>query len=344
MKKKLLGVVALMFCSIAFANGPAGISQPGVLTKQKVLLVPDKAGKAGKSQGEPSGYLLSDEKLLSDMDERSLLVKALEDKEHYSVGLSTAASKNGDGYYTLSRYMPMFNYLSDRSGSLFTFVPMKDAAGYNEVIKNNIYDFLYTDAVTAVSAIKFGYRPLVKRSVSIQGAWVVKDRSVIKDIDDLMGKKVGAFDSKVETILTKFILNEKKMNTRVQYLSADGLGLDGLVEALNTDAVDSIVLDLRVAKDLVRKSGGTYRILNETSEVPEAVLLVKKGVADKVIGDVTSNLISIKGRTLREKDIVSSMGSEVFPAFGLATFEDLLYARKVVESVGLKDVGSNVRK
>lgn len=341
MKKKLLSVVAFAFCSIAFASGQGVATSAVGVAKQKV--VPGKEN-SNKTQVQVPGYLLSDENLLSNMEERDLLVKAFENKEHYSVGLSTAASKNGDGYYTLSRYMPMFNFLSDRSGSLITFVPMKDVAVYNDVIKNNIYDFLYTDSVTAVSAIKFGYRPLVKRNVSIQGAWVVKDRSAIKDIDDLMGKKIGVFDEKVETILTKFILTEKKMNTRINYLSADGLGFDGLVEALNTDAVDSIVLDLRVAKDLVRKSGGTYRILNETSEVPEAVLLVKKGVSDKIIGDLTSNLISIRGRTVRERDIVSSMGSEVFPAFGLATFEDLLYARKVVESVGLKSASSKVGK
>lgn len=280
--------------------------------------------------------ILSENKLLSDLEERDLLIKDLQNAPRFSVGLATPISKQSDGFENLRRYMPMFNYVSDEVGSLITFIPVRDTGSLQKAIKEGRYDFLYIDAPSAVFAYRNGYRPVVKRNLALQGAWLVKDRSTMKDIDDLVNKKVGHMTGSVESVLSQFILKEKKIDQRIKYIDATELGKEGLLETLKSDAVDAIVLDLYEAKEQVRLSGGNLRVLAETNDVPEAVLMAKNSINVSLAGELSSSLVSIRANNRRQQDIDSVLKGNGRQTFSIATIEDLLYARRVVEAVGLE--------
>lgn len=328
--KRILATCALIACALS-AQAQAPASRPAA--------APVPAAGAGTAVGSADAAInvLKDDQLGTVYEERALLIDQLRGRTQYSLGLYPGRLENSDLFFMMRRYLPLVNFLSDRSGHLISFVPLKQSSQVLSAASASSYDFIYTSAETAVPAVASGYRPLIKRNDAIQGVWLVRANSPIRSIDDLVGRKVGVIDKAMETTLSRFILIEKKIADKVNYLDASGAGQAGMVDALKTGIVDSIVLNKQDAARLIRDNANTFKVLAETGEVPGFILLAKKGTSEKIMGTMTNSFVNLRPTTLRQRDILNGFdaatGSSSAAAFSLATDEDLLYARRVVEAV-----------
>ena len=250
-----------------------------------------------------------------------------------TLGIFPGTVQGTDGFTLLSRYLPLTNLLSESTAAVVSFVPLRSKDDVVAAAKDRIYDFIYTNAETAVTATKEGFVPIARRNDPIQGAWVVKDAS-ITGVEDLSGKKIGLVDKAMVSTLSKYELIEKKLTDKVTHVDIPSGGQDALVVALKEGIVDAILVRKTVADKLVKDG---YKVVGTTKEVPGFLLMMNKtrGGAMEVGQSMAKGFLDLSpqndthARVLSGFDVGQDQGTPFVPAGA----GDLDLMTKVLETV-----------
>ncbi len=277
MKKVIGSVIVALTSSLALAQGAKKAEEPQKALAQEV--------KAVSSETK------------NEYAERASLLSGGSFTKEIAMGVLLGGETSDDLFLVSKRYMPLTNYLTSKTGKLVSFVPSKSLNTMSAGMDKKIFEVVYADTrIYSIDSLK-DYTPVAKTTSSLQGTWLVKERSPIKEIEELKGTRIGMIRGKAETDLSMFYLAERKLDTQVTRIEGIELGVEGMITALERDSLDAVVLSLEQAREKVKSSGGKLRIVGVTDSVPTAMVFIKNGVPDAEKQSLVTALLSFSEKS-----------------------------------------------
>lgn len=192
---------------------------------------------------------------------------------------------------TVKLYTPLINYLSQVTGKQFVIKPARNYLEYNNGTLQNTYDMVFDGPhYTAWRMERQGAVPVARLPGAISIVVAVRDDSDIRQLDDLIGRKVCAFSS--PNMLTMDFLNYFRNPVRQPVLLRVE-GFKEINECLRGGRGDAAVLRDQVwAK---QDQTGLRLIEHNYRKHPERTFSVAAGIEPALREKIAAALISEEG-------------------------------------------------
>jgi ABC-type phosphate/phosphonate transport system substrate-binding protein len=207
----------------------------------------------------------------------SLLVKG---GTAVNVGWYPSATGLQDVHLFMQNYLPLANYLSNRTGVIVTPVPERDVRAYRKRIAERQYPVIMIHGATALDAQRAGYVPVAAPQDPLAPGFVVKADSSIQTLADMRDKRIAWVGSAQITMHTQAELVRLGINASVKPVEVGAGGRAAALGLLDSNNTDVAVLRVAEAEDAVKASGGKLKLAGKLEGAPAGGFWIRDDLVD----------------------------------------------------------------
>ena len=201
-------------------------------------------------------------------------------KESVTVGFFPSVTGNQDSYSFLKNFLPLANYLSEKTGVLFVLSEERNIPVFRKNILENKYPVIFVNAIVVGDAIKSGYVPVAMGKEDLGVSFVMRADAPYKSLDDLSGLQFSWSENAQITMLAKYELAKRNLVDKNKYSDVGTGGRTAALASLNSKLADIAVMRSTEGKQAVSQSSGSLKELNGSVVWPSSGAWIRKDLAN----------------------------------------------------------------
>lgn len=189
----------------------------------------------------------------------------------------------------LARYIPLANFLTNRTGELTAVMTDKLAESIaDEALADNI-DIVYTNVMEGARLVAKGWKPLVGRTEDLIGAVIM--RTDIANPDSFEGKKIVGVDGGITTQYVKYSLSKSGVLPKVKFVEQN-TSQNELIQVLRSKQVDGIIVRSGSADSFVKANPG-YKVALKSLAAPGHLILVSPRASQSTVDVILKSMLEL---------------------------------------------------